>query len=154
MYMLCWWPAATLFAVCFAHCTIVERGHLNHASRLKMYFGNFITSVGGQYITCLPLAWYLITSWHQVMMRMLLFIWERWSNWTMYTIRLTLKVKIQCLLLEMHMAQVVCYWFIAATRRHNDESYNYVMRFSADLAVMLGIRWLFEVCCQHTSECR
>ena len=28
------------------------------------------------------------------------------------------------------------------------------MRFSADLAVMLGIRWLFEVCCQNTSECR
>jgi hypothetical protein len=41
-------------------------------------------------------------------------------------------------------------------KRHNDddESYNYVMCFSADLAVVLGIGWLFEVCCQNTSECR
>ena len=37
---------------------------------------------------------------------------------------------------------------------HDDDSYNYVMCFSADLAVMLGIGWLFEVCCQNASECR
>ena len=55
----------------------------------------------------------------------------------------------------MHMAQVVVYDLLQLQKnRHNDESYNYVMCFSADLAVMLGIRWLFEVGCQNTSECR